>query len=118
MYCSVSLMKIERSQVRPVPFDSPLNELVRSRPSQTQQKKMPAAWGDVRRAREVDTNVLCGDTPKTADRSRRSYPIADLRKVDISVAPDAVGLVEEVFPIAERLRGVLINSHCTVRCCR
>ena len=33
MYCSVSLMKIERSQVRPVPFDSPLNELVRSRPS-------------------------------------------------------------------------------------
>ena len=33
MYCSVSLMKIERSQVRPVPFDNPLNELVRSRPS-------------------------------------------------------------------------------------
>ena len=33
MYCSVLLMKIERRQVRPVPLDSPLNELARSRPS-------------------------------------------------------------------------------------
>jgi hypothetical protein len=33
MYCSVSLMKIERSQARPVPLDNPLNELLRSKPS-------------------------------------------------------------------------------------
>jgi len=33
MYCSVSLMKIERCQVRPVPLNNPLNELARSKPS-------------------------------------------------------------------------------------
>ena len=33
MYCNVSLMKIERCQVRPVPLDNPLNELARSKPS-------------------------------------------------------------------------------------
>jgi hypothetical protein len=33
MYCSVSLMKIERSQAGPVPLDNPLNELLRSKPS-------------------------------------------------------------------------------------
>ena len=34
MDCVVSLMKSERRHARPVPFDSPLNELVRSRPSE------------------------------------------------------------------------------------
>ena len=33
MDCIVSHMKSERRQVRPVPLDSPLNELARSKPS-------------------------------------------------------------------------------------
>ena len=43
MYCSVSLMKIERSQVRPVPFDSPLNELARSKPSEVMSRYSTSA---------------------------------------------------------------------------
>lgn len=73
MYCSVSLMKIERCQDRPVPFDSPLNELGPQQAFVNSTKENARRMGDVRRAREVDTNVLFGDTSKTADRSRRSY---------------------------------------------
>ena len=43
MDCIVSLMKNERCQVRPVPFDSPLNELARSRPSEVMSRYSTSA---------------------------------------------------------------------------
>ena len=65
MYCSVSLMKIERSQVRPVPFEQSLE---RTGPQQafvnSTKENGPPPGGTCGGAREVDTNVLFGDTPK------------------------------------------------------
>ena len=43
MDCGVSLMKSERSQVRPVPLDSPLNELARSKPSEVMSRYSTSA---------------------------------------------------------------------------
>ena len=43
MYCIVSLMKIERCQARSVPFDNPLNELVRSKPSEVMSRYSTSA---------------------------------------------------------------------------
>jgi hypothetical protein len=73
-------MKIERSQVRPVPFDSPLNKLQQAFVNSTKENGPPPG-GTCDGAREVDTNVLFGDTPKTANRPSRSYPAADLRSI-------------------------------------